>query len=99
MKHNDHVNLPATFRLPKSGERDPYFGLSRSFYYAAEAEGQLKLVRLKKRGNTRGVTLVPYAAVTSMLANENAGALQEERDPGTRIVSEKSGTNQKGDLA
>jgi hypothetical protein len=61
---------PATFRLPKSGERDPYFGLSRSFYYAAEAEGQLKLVRLKKRGNHRGVTLVPYAAILELLNTE-----------------------------
>jgi len=87
MKHNDQVNRPATFRLPKSGERDPHFGLTRSFYYGAEAEGQLKLVRLKKRGNCRGVTLIPYAAVIDLLANENPGTLQEEREPDTRSAS------------
>lgn len=63
---------PEFFRLPRSGERDPHFGLTRSFYYAAEADSQLKLVRLRKRGNQRGVTLIPYAAVVALFNEAHA---------------------------
>ncbi|MCP9773965.1 hypothetical protein KBY66_15355 [Synechococcus sp. Tobar12-5m-g] len=73
MKHLEQTNHPITFRIPQSGTRDPHFSLTRSFYYAAEAAGQLKLVRLKKRGNRRGITLVPYAAVVEMLRENDAG--------------------------
>ena len=77
MKPNDPVIPPTTFRLPQSGTRDPYFGLTRSFYYAAEADGQLKLVRLKKRGYLRGVTLVPYDAVLELL-NESQASFKQQ---------------------
>jgi len=63
---------PETFRLPRQNERDPYWGLSRAWYYEAEKSGALKLVRLRKRGNIRGVTLVPYDAVAK-LVHEAAG--------------------------
>jgi len=58
---------PETYRLPRSGERDPYHGLTRSYYYEAEKLGQLKLIRLRKKGNVRGVTLVPYQAVAELI--------------------------------
>ena len=58
---------PEVYRLPKQGHRDPYHGMSRSWYYGAEKAGQLKLIRLRKRGNIRGVTLVPFAAVADMI--------------------------------
>jgi hypothetical protein len=58
---------PEVYRLPKQGQRDPYHGMSRSWYYGAEKAGQLKLIRLRKRGNIRGVTLVPFAAVADMI--------------------------------
>jgi hypothetical protein len=48
------------FRLPKSGARDPYFGLPRSTYYELEKAGKIRLARLRKRGYTRGTTLVPF---------------------------------------
>ena len=54
---------PETFRLPKPGVADPYFGFSRSFYYAAEKRGWLKLVRIRDEGKDRGVTLIPYKDV------------------------------------
>ena len=63
---------PETFRLPKSGARDPYFSLSRSWYYAAEAEGLIKLIRLKKRGNIRGVVLVPFSVIENFVREESA---------------------------
>lgn len=77
MKPNDPVIPPTTFRLPQSGTRDPYFGLTRSFYYASEAAGQLKLVRLTKRGNQRGVTLVPYDAILKILDESQASSKQQ----------------------
>jgi hypothetical protein len=75
MRIEDHVGAklyatnikPETFRLPKPGERDPFFGLSRSFYYELEAAGKIRLIRLRKRGNTRGITLIPYDEVRNYL--------------------------------
>jgi hypothetical protein len=52
---------PEFFRLPKPGLSDPFFGCSRSFYYALEARGLLRLVRIRDQGKERGVTLIPYA--------------------------------------
>jgi hypothetical protein len=54
---------PETFRLPRPGQRDPYFGLSRSAYYELERAGTIRLVRLCKRGNIRGTTLIPFDQV------------------------------------
>jgi len=48
---------PETFQLPKPGERDPHFGLSRTFYYELEKAGEIQFIRLKKRGCARGVFL------------------------------------------
>jgi hypothetical protein len=59
--------LPITFRLPRVGQRDPYFGLSRSWYYAAEADGRLSLIRLREKGKSRGTTLIPSAGVLALL--------------------------------
>jgi hypothetical protein len=59
--------LPITFRIPRVGERDPYFGLSRSWYYAAEADGLISLIRLREKGKTRGTTLVPSAGVLAAI--------------------------------
>ena len=57
---------PECFRLPKSGG-DPHFGFTRSFYYEGEARGYWKLVRIRERGKLRGVTLVPYDAVSAFV--------------------------------
>jgi hypothetical protein len=60
---------PEFFRLPKSGG-DPYFGLGRSYYYEGEKDGHWRLIRLRKRGKLRGVTLVPYDAVADFIRNQ-----------------------------
>ncbi len=60
--------LPITFRIPRVGERDPHFGLSRAWYYAAEANGLISLIRLREKGKTRGTTLIPSAGVLAVLA-------------------------------
>jgi hypothetical protein len=64
---------PEFFRLPKAGG-DPYFGLGRSYYYEGEKQGYWRLVRLRKRGKLRGVTLVPYDAVADFIRNQGRAA-------------------------
>ena len=63
---------PEFFRLPKSGG-DPYFGLGRSYYYRGEELGYWKLVRIRERGKLRGVTLVPYDAVSAFVHKQMKG--------------------------
>jgi hypothetical protein len=58
---------PHTFRLPKQGEHDPHFGITRSYYYFGEAQGWWKLKRLIGKGKNKGITLVPYAQVAAHL--------------------------------
>jgi len=62
-----HPQPPETFRLPRKNERDPFFWLSRPYYYELEKAGLLRLIRLRKKGNLRGVTLVPYRAVAELI--------------------------------
>ena len=60
---------PETFRLPKNGG-DPFFGLSRSFYYGGEQRGYWRLIRIRQRGKQRGVTLVPFDAVAKFVRQQ-----------------------------
>lgn len=60
------ANRPEFYRMPGPGG-DPHFGLSRSHYYELERAGKLKLVRLRREGATRGVVLIPYAAVKAIV--------------------------------
>ena len=70
-------NHPETFRLPVVGKRDPYFGLSRAFYYQLEALGAIRLVRLRKRGTQRGVTLVPFETIKKYIQSQQGGTGHE----------------------
>ena len=58
----DYVK-PETFQLPKAGEQDPHFGLSRTIYYELEKTGAIQMVRIGKRGKQRGITLIPFEQV------------------------------------
>jgi hypothetical protein len=59
---------PTTFRLPKPGSGgDRFFGFSRAWYYNAEKNGWLRLIRIRAAGRERGVTLVPYQAVAEFV--------------------------------
>ena len=64
---------PEFFRLPKAGEMDPFFGLKRSWYYAAEKRGQIRLVRLRDRGRLRGVTLIAYDQLATLIYDLQQG--------------------------
>ena len=70
-KQQQQQLLPITFRLPRTGERDPIFGISRSWYYAAEADGRINLIRLREKGKKRGTTLVPTEQVLRLIANSD----------------------------
>ena len=61
---------PETFRLPKSGANDPYFGITKGGYYQGEEEGWWSLIRLKRPGLKRGITLVPYDEVAAFIAKQ-----------------------------
>lgn len=50
---------PECFALSPKG-RDPYFGCTRSWYYAAEKQGLIRLIRIRGRGKLRGIVRVPY---------------------------------------
>ncbi|HEY3754746.1 MAG TPA: hypothetical protein VGL42_01215 [Opitutaceae bacterium] len=55
------------FRLPAPGKRDPYFGLSRGWYYKAAAAGEIKTVAIRQRGAVRGVRLVVLDSVLAYI--------------------------------
>ena len=63
---------PETYRLPRRGQRDPYFGLPRTTYYELEKAGTIRLIRLRKRGCQRGTTLIPYDQVLTHVRGINS---------------------------
>jgi hypothetical protein len=65
---------PEFYRLPKGSGGDPFFGLTRTFYYEGEARGYWKLARIRDRGKLRGVTLVPYDAVAAFIRSQMENA-------------------------
>lgn len=66
MLDEEYSNLPVTFRVPAHG-RDPIFSLTRAWFYAAETDGRLTLLRLRAKGKKRGVTLVRTADVLALI--------------------------------
>lgn len=57
---------PEFFRLPQKGG-DPFFGLSKAYYYRGEERGYWKLARIRERGRARGITLVPFDKVSAFI--------------------------------
>ena len=81
-------NLPPQrvefFRLPTPGKRDPFFGLSRGWYYKAAAVGEIRMVAIRNRGAMRGVRLVAYDSVLDYIRRSMAapaGATLGELQP------------------
>jgi hypothetical protein len=71
------ASRPEFFRLPSVGG-DRYFGFTRSFYYEGESRGYWKLARIRGRGKLRGVTLVPYDAVSAFIRKQINSRVAEE---------------------
>jgi hypothetical protein len=65
---------PETYRLPKPGTSDPYWGFSRAFYYLLNRRlaerGEKLLIRCCGEGRRRGVTLVRYEVVASYVRSQ-----------------------------
>jgi hypothetical protein len=61
---------PVTFRLPKPGAHDPFFGFNRAYYYEGQKRGYWKFVRICGENKRRGVTLIPYAAVERFIQSQ-----------------------------
>jgi hypothetical protein len=62
---------PETFRLPKTNSGgDPFFHISRAFYYRGEELGYWRLIRIRERGKLRGITLVPFAEVERFVKSQ-----------------------------
>jgi len=81
-----NVSRPEFFRLPTTGG-DPFFGLTRSFYYEGENRGYWSLVRLRERGKQRGVTLIPFDAVAKFVRHQmlkSGAGNNPEHKKGTR---------------
>jgi hypothetical protein len=57
---------PEFFRLPTRGT-DPYFGLTRPWYYNAINDGLIKSVSLRRPGTTKGVRLINFQSVRDYL--------------------------------
>jgi hypothetical protein len=66
------------FRLPAPGKRDPFFGLSRGWYYKAAAAGEIKMVAVRQRNSLRGVRLVIYDSVVAYIHRAAGAALPDE---------------------
>lgn len=81
---------PEFIRLPKPGQRDPYFSLSRSYWnllvLPCELNGfkpPIKSISLRRPGTKFGVRLISYASAVAYFkiieaANENGLAVFEE---------------------
>ena len=78
-----HTLGAISFRLPRPGERDPHFGLPRAKYYQLEAEGRLRLLRLRDKNKARGTTLVLVAEMMRVIEEDfqsgNAGPAEKSR--------------------
>jgi hypothetical protein len=61
---------PETFRIPKPGRGDPFFGLSRSFYYRGEELGYWRLIRIVEPGRKRGIVLIPFSAIAEFVRSQ-----------------------------
>lgn len=51
--------------MPKPGKTDPFFGLTRGFYYQRIQAGDIRSVSLRQRGKLKGCRLIDYDSVLS----------------------------------
>jgi len=68
------ASRPETFRLPRKRCNDPFFGFSRAHYYIGEENGWWRLIRIKRPGKLRGVTLVDYNSVADFVRKQKEAA-------------------------
>jgi len=67
------------FPIPRTRERDPIFGLSRSLLYSLKDEGEIRFVCIRRKGNVRGRVLVDCGSVRAYLARMTKRQAKERR--------------------
>ena len=60
---------PRFIRFPEPSKRDPIFGLSRAWFYAALKRGWIKCAVAKMPGAKKGVALIDVGSVETFLAS------------------------------
>jgi hypothetical protein len=65
---------PETYRLPRGGGVDPFWGFTRTFYYNGERLGYWTLIRVREPGKRRGVVLIPYDEVAEFVRKQREAA-------------------------
>ena len=71
------VSKPAYLRLPRSGERCPYSGMSRSQLWNQIKSGEIKSISLQRRGTCRGTRLIVVSSLDAWLAKQVPAEVQE----------------------
>ena len=51
---------PEFVRFPRNGEREPHTGLTRAFLYSLAKTNEIRTIKLRKRGNNAGVSLIVF---------------------------------------
>ena len=69
------------FRMPKHGERDSEFGLSRALLYQWRKEGRIKTRTVKAPGTIRGVTFVNRLSVIQLIESGDSNSSASSDDP------------------
>jgi hypothetical protein len=63
--------------MPKHGERDPEFGLSRALLYKWRKEGRIKTRTVKSASSIRGVTFVNRQSVIQLIESGKENQYKE----------------------
>jgi hypothetical protein len=77
------IEKPVTIRMPRSGQKCPYTGLSRSSLYKLTTPSQengnclpVKSFCLRNRGSLRGVRLISFESLCNYLNQQMKGDLK-----------------------
>lgn len=68
----NETTRPEFIRLPTKG-RDPFFGLTRSYFYQLIERGQIESFTLRERGKKNGCRLVSYDSVRDFILKHREG--------------------------
>jgi len=71
MKTENEKIEPFTFRVPKPGTRDQYFGFTRSELILLFTTGKIKSYSMRKEGSSRGIRLIDYQSVKQYISTQN----------------------------
>lgn len=59
--------IPEWIRVPRNGERCPYFGLTKAYYHGLLRSGKVKSKMIRQPGKESGIRIINYASVRAYL--------------------------------